>query len=300
MYRAVCVASIFIFFVVTSCSNEKEEEIPFTSSFSTYNIDSSSKNGPSVKGEAHYGVLTPIEICDIFARLDIQYNNAILNPVSNGDLYLNNAQAAINTGVYGVDLGYLKLFGMSQEVIDYMVTIKNLSDKLGIPDDLLLAPITQVQDNIGNTDTITYLMQKAYNDIDQHLRQSGRESTVGLIIMGGWIEAMYLATQLAYDPLDPDAVVIQKIAEQKYTLTSLLSFLKNYYDDPVVVYYTKKLKYLKNYFDRYEIYFEKGDLEIDYGKQVLRSSGANMTITEDILEQIIDYVYELRSEVTSP
>ena len=143
-------------------------------------------------------------------------------------------------------------------------------------------------------------MQKAYNDIDQHLRQSGRESTVGLIIMGGWIEAMYLATQLAYDPLDPDAVVIQKIAEQKYTLTSLLSFLKNYYDDPVVVYYTKKLKYLKNYFDQYEIYFEKGDLEIDYGKQVLRSSGANMTITEDILEQIIGYIHKLRSEVTFP
>jgi hypothetical protein len=299
MYRAICIVSIFIFFVVTSCSN-KEENIPFTSSFSTYNIDDPSKSDSSVKGEAHYGVLTPIEICDIFGRLDIQYNNTILNPVSNGDLYLNNAQAAINTGVYGVDLGYLKLFGMSQEVIDYMVTIKNLSDKLGIPDDLLLAPITQVQDNIGNTDTITYLMQKAYNDIDQHLRQSGRESTVGLIIMGGWIEAMYLATQLAYDPLDPDAVVIQKIAEQKYTLTSLLSFLKNYYDDPVVVYYTKKLKYLKNYFDQYEIYFEKGDLEIDYGKQVLRSSGANMTITEDILEQIIGYIHKLRSEVTFP
>ena len=299
MYRAICIVSIFIFLVAASCSN-KEENMPFTSSFSTYNIDDPSKSGSSVKGEAHYGVLTPIEICDIFGRLDIQYDNTILNPVSNGDLYLTNAQAAINTGVYGVDLGYLKLFGVGQEVIDYMVTIKNLSDKLGIPDDLLLAPITQVQDNIGNTDTMTYVMQKAYNDIDQHLRQSGRESTVGLIIMGGWIEAMYLATQLAYDPLDPDAMVIQKIAEQKYTLTSLLSFLKNYYDDPVVVYYTKKLKYLKNYFDQYEIYFEKGDLEIDYGKQVLRSSGANMTITEDILEQIIGYIHKLRSEVTFP
>jgi hypothetical protein len=281
-----------------SCNN-KEETIPFTPSFSTYNIDSLSKNEPPVKGEAHYGILTPIEICEIFERLDIRYDNAILNPISNENYYLSNAQAAINTGVYGVDFGYLKLFGMGQEVIDYMVTIKDLSNKLGIPDNLLLAPIIQVQNNIDNADTITSLMQKAYNDIDQHLRQSGRESTAGLMVMGGWIEAMYLSTQLAYDPLNPDAMVIQKIAEQKYTLTSLLSFLKNYYDDPVVVYYTKKLKYLKNYFDQYEIYFEKGDLEIDYSKQVLRSSGANMTITEENLKQIIDYIYKLRSEITS-
>ena len=60
--------------------------------------------------------------------------------------------------------------------------------------------------------------------------------------MGGWVEAMFIATQLVYNPENPDPEVVQKIAEQKYTLTSLLSFMKNYYDDPVVVYYTKKIK----------------------------------------------------------
>ena len=111
---------------------------------------------------------------------------------------------------------------------------------------------------------------------------------------------MYIATQLAYDPLNPDAIVVQKIAEQKYTLTSLLSFLKNYYDDPVVVYYTKKLKYLKNYFDQFEIYFEKGDLEIDSEREVLRSSGANMIVTVETLMQIKEYIFKLRTEITTP
>ena len=109
-----------------------------------------------------------------------------------------------------------------------------------------------------------------------------------------------IATQLVYNPEKPDPEVVQKIAEQKYTLTTLLSFLKNYYDDPVVVYYTKKLKYLKNYFDSFDIYFKKGDLEIDTAKQVFRSSGSEMTVTVETLNKIRDYVSKLRTEMVTP
>jgi hypothetical protein len=181
-----------------------------------------------------------------------------------------------------------------------MVTIREMSNKLGIPDNLILEPVKRVQNNMADMDTITALMDKAYKDIENHLRQSGRESTAGLIVMGGWVEAMYIATQLVYNPTNPDPGVVQKIAEQKYTLTSLLSFMKNYYDDPVVVYYTKKLKYLKNYFDTFEIYFEKGDLEIDTTKHVLRSSGVKMTVTVETLNKIRDYVAKLRTEMVTP
>jgi hypothetical protein len=111
---------------------------------------------------------------------------------------------------------------------------------------------------------------------------------------------MFIATQVIYNPEKPDAEVIEKIAQQKYTLTSLLSFLKNYYDDPVVVYYSKKLKYLKNYFDSFDIYFKKGDLEIDTVKQVFRSSGSKMTVTVETLNKIRDYVSKLRTEMVTP
>jgi hypothetical protein len=229
----------------------------------------------------------------------VPYNNAALNPVSNRDLYLSSSKASINTGIYGVDFGYLKMFGLGQEVIDYMIAIKDMSNKLGIPEALLTDPIKKVQKDMSDADTVTAMMEKAYKDIENHLRQTGRESTVGLMVMGGWVEAMYIATQLVYNPANPDPEVVQKIAEQKYTLTSLLSFMKNYYDDPVVVYYTKKLKYLQNYFNSFEIYFEKGDLEIDTTRQVLRSSGAKMTVSVETLNSIRDYVAKLRSEMVT-
>jgi hypothetical protein len=291
---------ILLFLIISSCKHKSEPGETFEPAFSTFEADSSGSKTATVRNEIFYGLLTPVEICDIFNRLGVNYKKAILNPSSNKDQYLSIAKASINTGIYGVDMGYLKIFGVGQEMIEYMMTIRSLSSKLGIPDNFLTDPIKRIESDISDPDTIMALMNSAYYKMEAHLRAGGRESTAGLMVMGGWVEALYIATQLIYNPEKPDPMVIQKIAEQKYTLTTLLSFMKNYYDDPVVVFYTKKLKYLKNYFDTFDIYFRKGDLEIDTAKQVFRSSGSEMTVTVQTLNQIRDYVSKLRTELVTP
>jgi hypothetical protein len=283
-----------------SCRNGTKEKESFIPVFSTYKSDSTNKNNIPPKDEIFYGILTPMEICTIFNRLGISHNNEILNPISNKDQYLSSSKASINTGIYGVDFGYIKLFGIGQEMIDYMVTIRDMSNKLGVPDKYLTEPLKRINNDISESDTILSLMNDAYIKIEAHLREGGRESTAGLMVMGGWVEAMYIATQLVYNSEKPDPEVIQKIAQQKYTLTSLLSFLKNYYDDPVVVYYSKKLKYLKNYFDTFDIYFKKGDLEIDINKQVFRSTGTEMNVTLETLNKMRVYISKLRTEMVTP
>jgi hypothetical protein len=291
---------IFLLLFTYSCQRGPKIKDTFEPVFSTYKSDSAGTKVPGEKNEIFYGILTPVEICTIFERLGVPYNNAALNPTSNRDKYLSSSKAAITTGIYGVDFGYLKIFGIGQEMIDYMVTIRDMSNKLGIPDNFLTEPIKRIQSDISESDTIMSLMNAAYTKMEDHLRASGRESTAGLMVMGGWVEAMFIATQLVYNPAKPDPEVVQKIAQQKYTLTTLLSFMKNYYDDPMVVYYTKKLKYLKNYFDTFDIYFKKGDLEIDKTKKIFRSSGSEMTVTVETLNQIRDYVKKLRTEMVTP
>jgi hypothetical protein len=290
----------FLFLFTFSCKHTPKGKEIYVPVFSTYKTDSAGLEGPSEKNEIFYGILTPIEICAIFSRLDIPYNDSILNPASHKDQYLSSSKASINTGIYGVDFGYLKMFGIGQELINYMIAIRDLSNKLDIPDNFLTDPLRRIRSNMSEPDTIMAMMHKAYKNMEDHLKANGRESTAGLMVMGGWVEAMFIATQLVYDPVKPDPEVVQKIAEQKYTLTSLLSFMKNYYDDPVVVYYTKKLRFLKNYFDTFDIYFRKGDLEIDKTKQVLRSSGSEMTVTVETLNKIRDYVSKLRTEMVTP
>lgn len=286
--------------VLSFSCNRPAEEKPFVPSFTTYRSDSAAMDIPVAKNEIFYGTLTPIEITAIFERLGVPYNNSILNPVTNSDVYLSSSKASLNAGIYGVDFGYLKLFGIGQEMVDYAVTIRELSKKLGIPDEFLNDIHKSLQGDIPDADTILTFMNRAYMKMEDHLRESGRESTAGLMVMGGWIEAMYIATQLVYDPVNPDPEVIQKIAEQKYTLNSLLCFIRNYYDDPIVVYYSKKLKYLNNYFDSFDIFFRKGDLEIDTVKKVFRSSGSEMNVTIETLNNIKEYVAKLRTEIVTP
>jgi hypothetical protein len=281
----------FLLMCAISCKPGKKEKDTFEPVFSTYKADSTGAVIKQEKNEIFYGLLTPVEICTIFDRLNVPHNSASLNPTSQRDQYLSSSKASINTGIYGVDFGYLKIFGIGQEMLEYMVTIREMSNKLGIPDSYLTDPIKRIEGDMAEPDTIMFMMNSAFAKMETHLRSSGRESTAGLMVMGGWVEAMFIATQMVYDPANPDPEVVQKIAEQKYTLTTLLSFLKNYYDDPVVVYYSKKLKYLN---------FKKGDLEIDTIKQVFRSSGSEMTVSVETLNKIRDYVKALRTEMVTP
>jgi hypothetical protein len=296
----LCLPVLFILLFTSSCRHEPKEKESFNPVFSTFRSDSTGSDIPAKKDEIFYGILNPVEICAIFSRLGVPYTSTITNPVSNRELYLSNAKAAVNTGIYGVDLGYIKLFGVGQGMVDYVVTIREMSRKLGIPDQYLMEPVRIMQSDLVDTDSIMLFMNEAYDEMENHLRTGGRESTAGLMVLGGWVESLYISTQLLYDPSDPDPEVVGKIAEQKYTLNTLLSFLKNYYDDPVVVYYTKKLKFLKKYFDTFDIYFKKGDLEIDRTNQVFRASGSEMTITVDTLNKIRDYIAGLRKEMVNP
>lgn len=285
--------------ILFACKQKVRQEIIPDTTFSTYETDSSRADKPKEKREIFYGLLTPVEITEIFSRLENAYDTDMLNPVEAAENYLSASKAALNLGIYGVDLSYLKMFNMNTEMLKYLGAVRKLSDRLDIPMEYLTRPLERIENNMSDTDTVLSLANDAYKRIEDHLRQSDRESIAGLMVLGGWIEALYISTELLLDTENPDPEVVQRIAEQKYTLNTLLSFLKNYYDDPVVVYYTKKLKFLKRYYDNFDLYFKKDDLEIDPGKQVLRATGSDLTITTRTLRDIKDYARKMREETVN-
>lgn len=287
---------LILIIAVGSCKNVRQRQIDPEITFTVDRTDSNETNLPEAKREIFYGLLTPVEIGQIFDRLGAVYTPELLNDKGNGNDYLSSSKAALNLGVYGVDLSYLKMFDLNGEMVRYMVVVRSLSNKLGIPLEYLTRPIEELEKGMSDSDSVLNYVNDAYKKIEEHLKIDDRESTAGLIVLGGWIEALYIATELLLETEEPDPEIVARVAEQKYTLNTLLSFLKNYYDDPVVVYYTKKLKFLKKYFDRFEIYFDKHDLEIDKSNQILKASKSEMTITRQNLKDIKDYVKKMRDE----
>ncbi len=295
LIKAVPVAALLAV-VLLSCGERRKAE-PFTPTFSTYTPSEAEAEIAPERREVFYGLLTPVEITYIFERLNIPYEREVLNPTGNVDNYMTSAKAALNLGVYGVNLGYLKIFNRNQDMVRYLFAVRTLADRLNVPEEYLLAPVREIERDMADADSVMAIMNRSFENIESHLRQYGRESTAGLMIMGGYIEALYLATNLALDPENPDPAVVQRIAEQKYTLNTLLTFMRNYYDDPMVVFYTKKLLYLKRYFDTFNIYYKADDLEIDTSRQVIVASGSDMTITLETLFNIRNYLARLRQEI---
>ena len=299
MRKAISVAFTLcaIMFLVTSC--KKTDKGPQASApvFST-RVPSSPEDTLKYR-EIYYGLMTPVEVCNIFERLGLSYREAVISPAENRDLYMSSYKAAMNLGVYGVDMGYMKLFGVNRQTVSYFNTLKTLSDRLNIPDTFLSDAIRSVDRTINNADSLTGLMNDAYAKIDSHLRQEGSEGTLGLMLMGGWVEAMYLATQLAYDPSNPDPQVVAKIAEQKYSLNSLLSFMKNYYDDPMVAHFTRKLRYLYRNFDAMEVWYSAGEVETDTAKGVIRARTTGSSANGENINAIRDYIRAFRAEITA-
>ena len=298
--RITLSVAVFLFVLALLYSSCKRAEPgPRISSpvFSTY-VPETLSDTNKMK-EIYYGLLTPVEVCNIFDRLGLSFNDTIISPSDNCNLYMSSYKAAMNLGVYGVDMGYMKLFGVNKQTVSYFNTIKTLSERLNMPVNFLADAVKDVDRTMNDADSLTSLMSDAYKKIDDHLRAEGSQGTLGLMMMGGWIESMYIATQLAYDPENPDPQVVEKIAEQKYSLLSLLSFMKNYYDDPMVVFYTKKLKYLNRWFDTFDIYYREGDVKIDTVRQVITTTGSEMTVTIETLNEIRDYIASLRTEITA-
>lgn len=289
---------LFVFaLLISSCKRAEPGPRIIAPVFSTYVPETPSDTNKM--REIYYGLLTPVEVCNIFDRLGLSFNDTIISPSDNCNLYMSSYKAAMNLGVYGVDMGYMKLFGINKQTVSYFNTIKTLSERLNMPVNFLADAVKDVDRTMNNADSLTSLMSDAYKKIDDHLRAEGSQGTLGLMMMGGWIESMYIATQLAYDPANPDPQVVIKIAEQKYSLLSLLSFMKNYYDDPMVVFYTKKLKYLNRWFDTFDIYYREGDVKIDTVRQVITTTGSEMTVTIETLNEIRNYIAGLRTEITA-
>ena len=291
---------IFLFvFLLASCQPSQEKKQPFVDKDleSLEEISDQIEELVEDKKSIFYGLYSPMEVAQVFERIGAVYTPQILNPIRKSSQYSSSSKIALNLGVYGVDLSYIKMFNQPQDVLNYMMVINKLARKLGIPEEILIISLESIEKNLADTDSLVQMASSTFAVTENYLKEQNRKSAAGLIILGGWVEALYIATAGLYDEENPNQEIIERIAEQKYSLNSLISFMKNYYDDPMVVYYLRMLKVLKKYFDEFEIYFEKGDLEIDTVNQVIKASKNHTDISREIVFKIKSIVGTIRGEI---
>jgi hypothetical protein len=259
--------------VVFSCKQKTGEEHE-SSSDSTINL-SQVENAEKV----FYSMPSPIETAVLLKKAGASYDSEYLNPVENKDKYATVSSKALNMGVYGSDLSYTTIFDKTQEAMLYLACSKKLADGLGISGVFSDDVISRMETNMGNKDSLLTIISDSYWEADAYLKENDRASVSAMLIAGGWIEGLYIATRVeeSLRKSKKNELIIERIAEQKLSLENLISLVDSYKNDEILINLSSQLKDLKLDFDK--VSATGGETSVAESKNGVATIGGDNTFT---------------------
>lgn len=241
-----------------------------------------------------YEMTLPVEMAGLFDHVGASFYPEFLNPADQFGKYEKPVKIALNLGVYGVDLSYVKMFGQHQRSVAYLNAINRLAEEMHIPREIYGRVIENMEFFVSNRDSLSRVAMELYETTDEFLREDGQEGAASLVAMGGWIESMYIATRIW--EMDRGNLALQdKIAEQKYSLNSLISLMNNYHSDLDLAEYLLMLKNLRRTYDKFQLYYPKGDVRVDTSNKTISAKKYYLNITRDQMEEISRKIENLRT-----
>lgn len=202
----------------------------------------------------YYNMYLTVELSSLLESEGAEYEEKLLNPVEKAKEYITSSEKALNLGVYAVDLSYARVFEQYQKAGSYFTAMYRLSEELGIPEDFIYSTSDRLEKNISNKDSLNKIANEIYVTVDTYLKENEREHASALIILGGWVEALYIASNVFdLDNENEDFEYMERIAEQKYSLEKLIELLEQHKDDDTISKMLPMLKELKPAFDEFSV-----------------------------------------------
>lgn len=244
-----------------------------------------------------FSVPSPYEIAFLVKDQDIDYNKEFLNPVNRSHNYVNNYKKALNLGVYGADLGYLNIYEQTPDAVSYFSAIKILSQELDISNAFNSKTISRIERNMGNKDSLLFIMSNTYREADRYLKDNNRNDLGVLILTGGWIESFHILVQIAQNNKDPQ--VIRRIGEQKYPLENLIKILSPYNNESEeYAQLIDKLIDLAYIFDGIDVEYTYHEAEtIEKEKLTIINSTSELVMSDEQLDMISEKLTAIRNDI---
>lgn len=196
---------------------------------------------------------SPLESAMLIKSAGARFNEKVLNSVSSVGNYVTNKSMALNLGVYTCDLSFASLYEQTQLLIDYMNSAKKMADGLGILKAIQQEDIDKLEENINNTEVIMDIVSQTFMNSNSYLEDNGQPATAAMVLVGGWIEGLYISTQLVDMKDFNNNKLVAKIIDQKLSIDILLSLLESSKGNPAVDELIVEVSKLKAVFDKINI-----------------------------------------------
>lgn len=215
--------AIVVCLMATSCNNDNSK----SKLNKELDVEANLANDLNKAKQVFYALPSPIETAYLIQSTGVSYNVDLANSTEKADSYVTTMQKALNFGVYGADLSYASLFNQTQTTIQYMATAKKLAEELGIMDFVQKDIVERVESNINERDSLMEIITDGFTTANEYLKDAGRAEVAALIVAGGWLEGLYLATSLA-ELAEDNSRLVDLVIDQRLSLSILLRLLENY------------------------------------------------------------------------
>jgi len=180
-----------------------------------------------------HNIPSPMETAGLLKKAGAEYDKRILNDPEKHSNYTSASKQALNLGIYGADLSYASVFNNTQESMLFTGAAQNLAKKLDVSNAFGQETIDRMEANRNDRDSLLNIISETYWDVDAYLKENGRDNVSALMIAGGWVEGLYIATQVCMQHDTPE--LRQRIAEQRIPLGQLIELMATYSMDDAAV-----------------------------------------------------------------
>jgi hypothetical protein len=238
-----------------------------------------------------YNMYLSVDMSTLFQSSGAVFKQELLNSPDKATDYITSSKKALNLGIYAVDLTYAKVSEQLETAGLYFNAMQKLAEELGIPADYFRNAAGRFDRNIDNKDSLMKIANEIYMASDDYLRDNERYAASAQMIMGGWIEAIHIASDIAVSTKDID--IIERLAEQRISLGNVIGMLEDYAGDVVIMQNLQKLKLLQSLFDTFVVHVDSGfNPASPEGKKIIQEYVAR-------INQISRQVNQIRAEIVS-
>ena len=286
-----CLLTVFF-----ACSSESEQKTESGIEEEEEEILTEKEQEANKAQKVFYTIPSPIEMTSLIKKAGASYDKDAGNSPSNVSNYVTIVSMALNLGIYGADLSYASIFDQTQETLRYFAVAKKLADGIGISDAFGKSTLNRIEANINNRDSLISIISDSYWETDAYLKENKRSNTSALVIAGGWIEGLYIATILAANTSN-NKEIVSRIGEQKLSLNNLTAML-NSYDDENISDLVNDLNGLKKVYDSVELTYYREEPTINPATKVTTiHTTSKISISVADLQSITDKIANIRNKI---
>ncbi len=263
-------------------------------------IDAETQEQLNTAKRIFYSLPSPLETAMLIKNAGAEYNEALMNPTSNTSKYITSKSKALNLGIYSTDLSYASLFDQNQATLNYIDAAKQMADGLNILDAIDEATVTRLEEQINNRDAIIDIISETLMNSSSFLKENDMEGTASVILVGGWIEGLYIATNLVDENNLEGSKLVERIVDQKLSLDIMVNLLESSPEDADAQAVLVDVKTLKTIFDKITI--DQGEVtavEDPETNVTTLKSESSVDFTPEVFIELKTKVIEIRSSYIS-